>query len=88
MLIGTTTIINETGLHARPASQFVGCAKQYKSKIHISHDGKDWINAKSIVMLLSGGFVQGDSVYISADGEDERQALDELISLASSDFGE
>ena len=88
MLIGTTTIINETGLHARPASQFVSCAKQYKSKILISHDGKDWINAKSIIMLLSGGFGQGDNVYISADGEDERQALDELIALASSNFRE
>ncbi len=85
----TTTIKNHSGLHARPASQFIACAKGFKSKVTISRiNGKEGVNAKSIIMLLSIGLGKGESVNISADGDDEVQAVDTLVKLIESGFGE
>ncbi|MDR3552591.1 MAG: HPr family phosphocarrier protein [Clostridia bacterium] len=80
---------NKTGLHARPASDFVRCASKYKSGISIRRtDEEDAANAKSIIMLLSLGMGCGTEVEISAQGEDETQAVDGLVALIESRFGE
>lgn len=87
----TVTIINPSGLHARPASEFVTEAKKFSSSIKIrdiSQVGGESVNAKSIVMLLSLGLGPGTSVEISADGPDEEEAVDRLVSLIESGFGE
>lgn len=83
-----TIIKNSTGLHARPASQFVSCARNFLSKVYIKRDSGDAINAKSIVMLLSGAFAMGEAVTIGADGEDEAEAVNTLVALVDSGFGE
>ena len=84
-----TTIINETGLHARPASDFVRTASKFKADITIQREGSDTAtNAKSIIFLLSQGLSKGTSVIISADGEDEQEAVDTLVALIQSGFGE
>lgn len=85
-----TKIINPTGLHARPASDFVAMAKNFTSKIKIDDLTNDDLpaNAKSIIMLLSLGLVQGTDVEISAEGEDEEAAVRSLVELIESGFGE
>ncbi len=89
MYTKNTKIINRTGLHARPASDFVACAKTFRSKILIKRTGgEDEVDAKSIVMLLSLGLSQGEGIAISAQGEDEARAVDTLIDLVNSAFGE
>lgn len=84
-------IVNRTGLHARPASDFVLKAKTYQSKVYIRNlddpDGEA-VNAKSIVRLLAEGMGQGTHVEISAVGEDEQTAVRELCALMASGFGE
>lgn len=85
-----TSIRNKTGLHARPASEFVIKAKQFKSKItirNLDHNGEA-VNAKSIVRLLAEGMGQNTKVELCADGPDEQQALETLVSLIDSGFGE
>ena len=80
---------NRTGLHARPASEFVALAKKYQSKVTIRLAGEDnAVNAKSVMLLLSVGIEQGDEVVITADGEDETAAVDALVSLVESKFAE
>lgn len=81
-------IINKTGLHARPASDFVLAAKKYESKITICKEGGDPVNAKSMVRLLAEGIGHGTKVELAADGVDELAALDELVALIESGFGE
>ena len=84
-------IENATGLHARPASDFVNLAKRYNSKITIQNidgEGSALANAKSIVMLLAQGYCQGTHVEISANGEDEQEAVEKLVELIQSKFGE
>lgn len=81
---------NKTGLHARPASDFVGLAGTFDSNITIRdvNGDDDPINAKSIILLLTMGFGKGTVVEIAAEGEDEKQAVDKLVALVESKFGE
>ena len=87
-----TTVINRTGLHARPASQFIEMAKRFSSRIQISNlslDDEDNIgNAKSIISVLALGMGPGSPIEIFAVGEDEQEAVDSLIALVDSGFGE
>lgn len=78
---------NKTGLHARPAAVFVQTASKFKANITIEKDGRQ-VNAKSILALLSIGASLGSMVTITAEGEDENQAVAELIALIQSKFGE
>jgi phosphocarrier protein len=80
----TTTVISRTGMHARPASNFIAAAGEFSSDIWINKPEGKKLNAKSIVMLLFGGFKHGDTVIISAEGEDEQAAVDSLIALIDS----
>ena len=84
-----TTILNQTGLHARPASIFVQSAKQYQSKITIQKRSTGAsVDAKSIIKVLSLSLTQGTEIVISADGADETTAVDNLVTLISEGFGE
>ena len=81
---------NPSGLHARPASEFVAKAKGFQSKISVRRPGDDSFlgNAKSIIIMLSMGVGQGDSIEFLADGPDEQQAVESLTALVESGFGE
>lgn len=84
-------LINASGLHARPASDFVKLAKSFQSKITVrSADApeEDAVNAKSIVMILSQGFCKGTDIVIAASGGDEQTAAAALAALVASGFGE
>ena len=84
MYAKTVMVINATGLHARPASDFVSKAKEYKSNIQIcrKEDGREnAVNAKSVVLLLTLGIEKDEEIEIFAEGEDEVQAVEALVSL-------
>ena len=87
----TATIINKSGLHARPASDFISAAKEYQSSITIetlTPAAAGPVNAKSIIALLSLGVCQGTTVKISAEGPDAQEAVEALVALIGSGFGE
>ena len=90
MVSQQTTVVNKTGLHARPASTFVAEAKKFQSKVTIKNVDADVppTNAKSIMMLLAAGLGCGTTIEITCDGEDEQEALDALIALVDSGLGE
>ena len=88
MIQTQAVIINPTGLHARPAADFVALAKQYKSRVTVGRAGEDPVNAKSIIMLMSGAFTQGEQIIITAVGEDEAEAAQALAALVATGFGE
>lgn len=83
-------IQNETGLHARPASMFVRKAKEFPAAITIQNLSANTkaVNAKSMMMLLTLGCSKGSLVEISANGEQEEEAVEALVSLIGSKFGE
>ena len=83
MVSKQTSIINATGLHARPASMFVSEAKKHACSVTIKNVDKDTapVNAKSIMMILAAGLGTGTKIEVACDGEDEQAALDALIAL-------
>ncbi|RCW62464.1 MULTISPECIES: HPr family phosphocarrier protein [Halanaerobium] len=70
-------INNETGLHARPASQFVKKAGQFEAKVEILMEDKE-VNAKSIMGIMSLGIGKGDEITLKADGKDAEAAIEGL----------
>ena len=88
MVTKKVEFINKTGLHARPASDFVMLAKKYESKITICKEGGEPVNAKSVVRLLAEGIGQGTKVELAAEGPDEAEAIEALADLVASGFGE
>lgn len=80
-------ILNEQGLHARPASIFVKTANKFKSSITIIH-GADVANAKSIINIMSLGLSKNEEIKIIVEGTDEKEAIEALKLLVESKFGE
>jgi phosphocarrier protein FPr len=62
------------GLHARPASVWVEAARQSGVRIQVRH-GAEAAEARNLVALLQLGLRAGDTVTISAEGEDAAAAL-------------
>jgi phosphocarrier protein HPr len=76
------TILNKLGLHARPAAEFVRCARKFKSTILIRKDGSEY-SAASILDILSANLDHGSTMIVVAEGPDANQALDQLAALLS-----
>jgi phosphocarrier protein len=73
-------ILNELGLHARPAAEFVRAAQEFEADICIVRDGERF-SAASILEVLTANLDCGARVTIEADGSDAEAALDRLTQL-------
>lgn len=82
MLTKEVTVKSVIGLHARPASALVKLAMKYKSKILLHYQGRQF-DAKSMFGVLGAGIKGGEAILISADGEDEAQALEATTELVA-----
>ena len=71
------TIKDELGIHARPAGLLVKEAKKFESECTITKDGKTK-KLTQLMMLMSLGVKQGDTVTVSVDGADEDAAVASL----------
>lgn len=81
------TIINRLGLHARAAAKFVTLASGFKSEVTLIRNTQQ-VNGKSImgVMMLAAG--KGAQLELIANGHDEDLAVEKLVALVQSRFGE
>ena len=68
------TVIDPSGLHARPAARFVQAASRYSSRIVIRHDGRE-ADAKSLIALLGLTIRPSTEITLTADGPDAAEAL-------------
>ena len=80
-------ITNRLGLHARAAAKLVHTANSFRSEVFIG-TGEEEVNAKSILGLLTLAATKGTPLAVRADGEDENEAVQALVKLFSSRFGE
>ena len=87
MVSREVTIINNIGLHARPATFFIQKANSFKCNIWVEKDDRK-VNAKSLLGVLSLGIAKGMSINIIADGIDEDAAIESLCALINSGFEE
>ena len=71
------TIGIKQGAETSPVAKCVQVASQFESRIYVEFETKK-VNAKSIMGMMALGIVPGQTVKISADGEDETQAIDSI----------
>lgn len=85
-----TTVVNPSGLHARPAATFVKAASRFEADVRIADldAGSEAVSARSLLALMALGIRQGARVRVSATGPEARPALDELRALIDDGFGE
>ena len=81
------TVVNELGIHARPAAMFVKVAGKFSSTILVEKDGEQ-INGKSIMGLMMLAAGQGSKLTLIAEGSDAVTAVIELEKLFQRKFDE
>jgi phosphocarrier protein HPr len=87
MTVCRLTVTNPLGMHARAAARFVHMASGFASQIRVACGNRD-MDGKSIMGLLLLGASQGSSITLTADGPDEREALEALTRLVERGFDE
>lgn len=80
-------IVNKLGLHARASAKLTQLATRFKCEVNLERNGRR-VNAKSImgVMMLAAG--KGTTILIETEGDDEADAMNELVALINDKFGE
>ena len=71
------TIGISNGLEARPIAMLVQVASQYSSNIYLESEAKK-VNAKSIMGMMTLGLNAGESITVTANGGDEKEAIDNI----------
>ncbi len=81
------TVVNQLGMHARAAAKFVHLAGRFDARVRVAGAHRE-MDGKSIMGILLLAARRGSTITISADGNDERAAVDALVALVESGFGE
>jgi phosphocarrier protein HPr len=85
MVTKELTVINDSGIHARPAALIVETATKFKSNVIFIKDGMR-ANAKSIMNIMLLAAEPGAVIKVETEGADESEALDAIEQLFSSRF--
>ena len=89
-VVGTFTIRNEHGLHARPSANLVNEVKKFTSKITVQNLTRESevVSAKSLMKIVALGVTQGHRLRFVAEGEDAKQAIEALGKVIADGLGE
>lgn len=88
MVSKKVTVVNEQGLHMRPAGILAKAVAAHKEcKVTLNVNGKS-VNAKAVMQIMSAGIKRGTEVEIVCDGAEEQAVLDEIAGMFESGFGE
>ncbi len=87
MIKRSAKIVNKLGLHARPSAMLVTAASKYNSEVFFTKNGLR-VNGKSILGVMMLAAEMGSELLIEVDGPDEEQALNEILQVIESKFGE
>jgi len=89
MLETEVSVTNALGLHARAAARLVKLASSFSSTVSLRRDDSGVeADAKSILSLLYIAAAQGVKLKLTADGDDEREALEQIAAMFAAGFGE
>ena len=87
--IQSVKIHHKIGLHARPAVRFTEMAKGFEAEIRIKLENQSkWVDAKSIVRVMSLKARKGQVLKLQAEGPDANEAITTLIDFVENQFGE
>lgn len=80
-------ILNQYGIHARPAAMFVKLAARFDAEVYVEKDGNR-VSGKSIMGLMTLEACHGTKLRVVAIGDDAEEAVQSLGELLDSKFGE
>ena len=78
------TVINPTGIHARPATMLVQLCNGLPDQVMITTDKGKSVNPKNILSVLMGGMSKGTQIHIEVTGESEEDSLKLVMDLLES----
>lgn len=81
------TVVNRKGLHARASAKFVKLAESFDATVTVTRDGQT-VGGTSIMGLMMLAAGPGATLYISASGAEAPEALEALVNLVETGFGE
>ena len=87
MVSKTVAIKNPTGLHLRPAGNLCKEAVKYKCRVTFNYRN-NVTNAKSVLSVLAACVKEGDEIELCCAGDDENEALENIVALIESGLGE
>lgn len=87
MVTAEVKIMNESGLHLRPAGVLTQTCIRFKSEI-ILYNGERKIIGKSVLNVMAAGVKKGSTVRVECSGIDEEEALKAVVEAISSGLGE
>lgn len=88
MVTKTVEVINEQGLHMRPAGTLAAEMKKFTGTTVTLKTADKTVKAGSVMQIMAAGIKCGTKVEIIAEGENEQAALDKAAELFESGFGE
>lgn len=89
MVSRETVVTNRLGLHARAAAKLVRTAAHFESTVRLRKlYGDVNADAKSILSVLALAASKGTNLTIECEGHDEEAAMQSVIELFESGFGE
>ena len=81
----TYTVKDKVGIHARPAGMLVKLVKEYSSDVYIKKGDKR-IKADRLIAIMNMGIKNGDTVTVTIEGDDEKEAYKALYSFFESNL--
>ncbi|PDP85449.1 HPr family phosphocarrier protein [Glycomyces fuscus] len=80
----TVAIASQLGLHARPASLFVQAVNGSGLPVMIAREGRDPVDARSVLAVMALGAGHGETVTLSCEEQENAdKVLDELAEMLS-----
>ncbi|NMA05351.1 MAG: HPr family phosphocarrier protein [Acholeplasmataceae bacterium] len=73
-------VINEKGIHARPAMEIVLYANKFEEEISIEADNRK-VDVKSILGLMSLGMYKGQEFTVYVKGPNEEEVMKKIETL-------
>lgn len=83
----TVEITNRRGLHARASAKFVTLASAQPVPVEVARGGST-VTGTSIMGLMMLGAAKGDTITISAAGDDAETVVATMCALVEDKFGE
>lgn len=88
MVKQTITVVNEQGMHMRPAGMLAKAVKAHADcTVTLTANGKT-VKASAPMQIMSACIKKDCEVEIVCDGADEQAVLDEIVAMFADGFGE
>lgn len=82
-----TIVINDLGMHARPAAKIAQMAMESMGDIWL-YNGSLAVDASSIIDILTLGAVKGSQISIQAEADEDRELVGQIKAFFDIGFGE